>query len=662
MCYGSLARRYFFTYKEGIEVAHQAIYRKWRPMTFDDIVGQMHITRTLKNQILSGTVGHAYLFCGTRGTGKTTCAKVLSRAVNCLNPKGGNPCNECAVCRGIIDGSIMDVTEMDAASNNGVEDIRDIKDDINYVASNARYTVYIIDEVHMLSTSAFNALLKTLEEPPENVIFILATTEAHKVPQTILSRCQRFDFRRIRPEDIIIRMKEIAHADGYDISEDGYRMLAQLADGSLRDGLSIMERVIAASGNRITADDIVSTLGISPQNFVFDLTNAIINGDSAAVIEAIDRALSDGKDLTQLANTMLSHFRSLMVCKLTDKADVLPDYDPETLVKLRAQSEKLSFEKINHGTTLLSNAISDARLAKSARIIYELAFIKLTKPEVDTSAEGLMDRVNQLEQKLQYGSAPQPAAAQTGGVDNSDILKRLDAVEQALRNGAVAAPLQEKEEPPAEKKTVSHRLYVPIPKDELNYDYPTAKLARGWSKTIETMKQQGGAYIVPLMNCTATFDAEGLIIIVPDGRGQFTLRMAQSHIEEIRKIFRRVTGSNCAIKVVGRSDLDESNILNPFDLPHTAGEAQNDGVEEPQAPAVEEVPDKNEADKFDEFIKKFSDIITDGDRFTGADSFVAGEQSSIDDEDDEDEPEEFLEGKEIAPDEEIELSSNSGDN
>ena len=288
-------------------MSHQAIYRKWRPMIFDDIVGQTHITKTLKNQIISGTVGHAYLFCGTRGTGKTSCAKVLSRAVNCLHPNNGNPCNECEICRGIIDGSIMDITEMDAASNNGVDDIRYIKDDLNFVASNAKYTVYIIDEVHMLSTAAFNALLKTLEEPPENVIFILATTEAHKVPQTILSRCQRFDFRRISNDDIIVRMKEISNGDGYDISDDAYRMLARLADGSFRDGLSIMERVISSSGSKITAEDIVNTLGISTRESVFELADAIINGDSAGVIRILNQVLSDGKDLGQLAISMLEH-------------------------------------------------------------------------------------------------------------------------------------------------------------------------------------------------------------------------------------------------------------------------------------------------------------------------------------------------------------------
>ena len=268
-------------------MSHQAIYRKWRPTVFEDIIGQSHITNTLKNQITSGRISHAYLFCGTRGTGKTTCAKVLSRAVNCLNSKDGSPCNECAVCKGILDGSILDVTEIDAASNNGVDNIREIRNDVKYVASTAKYTVYIIDEVHMLSGGAFNALLKTLEEPPEHVIFILATTEPHKVPQTILSRCQRFDFRRIRPDDITIRMKQIAHSDGFEISDDAFNLLSRLADGSMRDGLSLMERVISACGNTITADDIIKTLGICDLDTSHSLLEAIIGNDVEDILSII---------------------------------------------------------------------------------------------------------------------------------------------------------------------------------------------------------------------------------------------------------------------------------------------------------------------------------------------------------------------------------------
>lgn len=633
-------------------MAHQAIYRKWRPMTFDDIVGQEHITRTLKNQILSGTVGHAYLFCGTRGTGKTTCAKVLSRAVNCLNPKDGNPCNECDVCRGIIDGSIMDVTEMDAASNNGVDDIRDIKDDINYVASNSKYTVYIIDEVHMLSTSAFNALLKTLEEPPENVIFILATTEAHKVPQTILSRCQRFDFKRIRNEDIIVRMKEIAYAEGYKITDDAYKMLASLAEGSLRDGLSVMERVVSACGNEVTAEDIESTLGISSLDTVFDITDAIITGDAAKIIGIIDKSLSDGKDLSQLSVSVLSHFRSLMLCKLSDTPENLVDTDAATLVKYKAQSEKLSFEKINHASTLISNAIADARVAKSSRIIYELAFIKLAKPDIDQSPEALMDRLAAVEGRVMSGGmAVQPATANVTA-DNSDIIKRLEAVEEAVKNGVRVTVNENETEPkPEPEKKLSARMYVPIPDDELNYNYPTAELARNWEKTIELMVKRGSAYAIPLKNCTVTFDAEGLILLVPEDRYKFTFDTAINHLDEIRKLFKEVTGSDYTLKIAKRGDFDPRNEINAFTLP----KVENSATDKNKTPVSEQNRDlENVGDKFNQFFEKFSDIITDGDRqaLVSGEDIIRGEQSVFSDEDNEDDKEEFLEESELSNDEE----------
>ncbi len=624
-------------------MAHQAIYRKWRPMTFDDVVGQNHITRTLKNQIVSGAVGHAYLFCGTRGTGKTTCAKVLARAVNCLNPVNGNPCNECEICRGIIDGSIMDVTEMDAASNNGVDNIRNIREDINYIASNAKYTVYIIDEVHMLSTGAFNALLKTLEEPPENVIFILATTESHKVPQTILSRCQRFDFRRIRNDDIIVRMKEIAHADGYDITDSAYRMLASLADGSMRDGLSIMERVISTSGATVTDTDIVNALGISTQETVFDITDAIINSDSAAVIGAIDKAVSDGRELSLLAESVLSHLRSLMICKLTDNPEGLIETDANTLARMRSQSGRLTFDRINRASTLISEAMADARLAKSARIIYELAFIKITRPETDRSPDGGMARLSAVEQKLAVG-VPQQPAPQTAN-KSSDILRRISAIEEAIKNGQAPKAEDEKKTEPVEKKKVSHRLYAPIPESELTYEYPTAALARNWNNTIAAMTQQNKPYVTPLKNCTVTFDAEGLILLAPEERNTFTQPFIAGHIDEIREVFRQTTGMDYNIKIARRSDLDESCILNPYELPHSEGSGTAEPVKHSET--KENIVD---SDRLDEFISKFSNIITDGDRVTFDAEPETGVQTSM--EDLEDEREEFLEANELPSDEE----------
>lgn len=628
-------------------MAHQAIYRKWRPMVFDDVVGQSHITRTLKNQVISGTTGHAYLFCGTRGTGKTTCAKILSRAVNCLDPHDGNPCNECEICRGIIDGSIMDVVEMDAASNNGVEDIRGVLDDVNYAASAAKYTVYIIDEVHMLSQSAFNALLKTLEEPPENVMFILATTEAHKVPQTILSRCQRFDFRRISADDIAVRMKEIAYADGYKITDGAFRMLASLADGSMRDGLSIMERVISAAGNEVTESDIVSTLGISTQDSVFELVDAIIAGDAAEVVSVIDKSLAEGKNLAQLSNSVLEHMRSLMICKLSKEPETLIECEPKTLVRLKAQSEKLTFEKLNHASKVISEAQADAKAAKVPRLIYELAYIKLARPETDRSPEAITDRLAAIEQKLEYG-VPQPRKAETG--DNGELLKRIEAMEAAIKNGAAAAPAVKKEEPPVQKKKPSARLYVPIPEDELTYDYPTAKLARNWNSTVNTMKQRKNPYFFPLINCMATFDAEGLIILVPDDRYNFTQRTTVNHLSEIREAFQSVTGTDYTIKVARRSDFDDSLILNPFELPKRKGESAESESEQNRETVPEEKDDND--DPFDKFIEKFSDIIIDADKNISFDfdrNTEVGEQSAFDleDSDEDDDQEEFLDENEM---------------
>lgn len=652
-------------------MAHQAIYRRWRPLTFDDIVGQPHITKTLKNQIISGTTGHAYLFCGTRGTGKTTCAKVFSRAVNCLNPVNGNPCNECEVCRGLLDGSIMDVTEMDAASNNSVDDIREIKTDINYVSSRAKYTVYIIDEVHMLSNSAFNALLKTLEEPPENVIFILATTESHKVPQTILSRCQRFDFRRIRNEDIVLRMKEIAHADGYRIDDAAFRMLAGLADGSLRDGLSIMERVISAAGDNITVDDIINTLGISPQETVSELTDAVIRGDGAEVIGVIERVLREGRDLNQLAESMLGHFRELMVCKVSDKPEELLDCDADTLVKIKAQSEKMTFEKINHASCVISEAIADAKASGSQRIVYELAYLKLTRPEMDNSQASVMDRLSAVEQKLING-VPQAAAPQqsyNNTYDINDLIRRIEALEKALQEGIKLEPKKvSANEGGAEfqKKKKSSKFYVPIPIEELHYDHPIAKLARSWTATVEAMVKMKNPYVFPLNKCSITFDAEGIVVLIPDdANSKFTMETILSHKEEIRESFEQAVGSGYTLKFAKNGTVDESMRLNPFSLPRFSNgqpparaAMPDDGdtlTEEPAVTAEEEEHLPENGDKLAAFVEKFSGFIVNTDKMSGGidRDIIAGEQELLSDtdDDDDDDSEEFLEESELSSEE-----------
>jgi DNA polymerase-3 subunit gamma/tau len=604
---------------------HQAIYRKWRPTVFEDIVGQTHITKTLKNQILTGKVGHAYLFCGTRGTGKTTCAKVFSRAVNCLNPHDGSPCNECEICRGIMDGSIMDVKEIDAASNNKVEDAREIIDDIRYVASTARYTVYIIDEVHMLTNSAFNALLKTLEEPPEHVIFILATTEAHKVPQTILSRCQRFDFKRIKPSYIILRMKEIAHGDGLNITDDAYALLAKLADGSMRDGLSILERVVSACGSTISADDITATLGISTSESVFNIVDAIIGNNVDNILSIIDSVLADGKDLKVFIDAIIKHFRDLLVAKVSNNPESLLDYSADELVKLKAQSEKLSFEKISNAASLLSEAQADAKWIKSPRVIYEMALIKLARPEIDSSPEALMDRLSSMEQNLKGG-----------GVDTS-VNERLNAIEEKLKNG-VSVQAAEPEKKNEVKKPVSVKLYNPIPKDELNAENPIVQIAKNWTNISRAMCNAAGYLKAALLNRPITIDADGIILLFNrDEKGSRDI--AKLYLEKLQQCFKKASGSDYKVKLAYRDELDDE-LVDFWSLKPTNSENANSDENQENAP-------QQAVDPLDSLVLNFGEIVEDVDEseFVGYNSLDDNfKQSSFADDD----REEFLDENELS--------------
>ena len=552
-------------------MSHQAIYRKWRPTVFEDIIGQSHITNTLKNQITSGRISHAYLFCGTRGTGKTTCAKVLSRAVNCLNNQDGSPCNECAVCKGILDGSILDVTEIDAASNNGVDNIREIRNDVKYVASTAKYTVYIIDEVHMLSGGAFNALLKTLEEPPEHVIFILATTEPHKVPQTILSRCQRFDFKRIRPGDITIRMKQIAHSDGFEVSDDAFNLLSRLADGSMRDGLSLMERVISACGNTITAGDIIKTLGISDLDTSHSLLEAIIGNDVEEILSIIDTVLSDGKDLRNFIDSFIKYIRDLMVIKVSPDSQGTLDYSDDELVRLRAQSNKLTFEKISYAAKLLSDAQAEAKWLNSPRVVYEMALIKLARPEIDRSPEAILDRLSSME-----NVQPSPVTVPT--VDTSALEKRIAQLEEKLKNG-----ISIKEEPQEEvkkevKKEVSKRLYEPIPPSELHSQNPLVRIVKNWGTTVKSIISAYGYLTGPLLGRDITIDREGIILLY--NKDEVVLKnLAQRYINNIQSGFEKATGSKFRVKVVWRDDLDSDCIIDVWALQPPVSDTQESNTE-----------------------------------------------------------------------------------
>ncbi len=383
---------------------YQALYRKWRPMIFEDVVGQSHISETLRNSVLSGRIAHAYLFCGTRGTGKTTCAKILSRAVNCENPQDGNPCNACPSCLGIMDGSILDVYEMDAASNRGVGDIRQIRDEVDYAPSSCKFKVYIIDEAHMITNEGFNALLKTLEEPPEYVIFILATTEPNKILPTILSRCQRFDFRRIGVDDISSRINKICSAENIEITPDASELIAELADGSMRDGLSILEQCTASVSGEIRKDDVAEAVGIVDDGILFDLADYIAAEDTLSCLKTADEFLNKGKEVASFFDDIIDHFRNLMFCKATENPAEIIERSHEKIEKYKAQADKYSVERLLYSITTLCEYLAQAKWIANPRISVEMALLKLAKPQYGEGSEALSARVSALENKIESGN------------------------------------------------------------------------------------------------------------------------------------------------------------------------------------------------------------------------------------------------------------------
>ena len=384
--------------------AYQALYRKYRPQTFDDVSGQAAVTQTLKTQLMTGKMSHAYLFTGSRGTGKTSCAKILAKAVNCLHPDNGNPCNCCEACRAIDSGSCMDVLEIDAASNNGVDNVRDLRDDAIYTPSQVKMRVYIIDEVHMLSISAFNALLKIIEEPPEHLLFILATTELHKVPATILSRCQRFSFRRISQEDIAARLQYVAYQENIDLDDSAARVLARLADGGMRDGLSLLDQCASATTGELTAERVYACLGIAGEQKCGELMGYIAGHDTKSALELFNRLYTEGKDLSAMLDEMACLTRDLLVLKtaggggITMLSGVASDKETLELAK------KLSSAELVRMMELLQATLASFTRSASRRMDAELCIVELCQPELSLDAKALNARLTRLEEQVKSGS------------------------------------------------------------------------------------------------------------------------------------------------------------------------------------------------------------------------------------------------------------------
>lgn len=382
---------------------YQVLYRKYRPKVFSDVYGQEHVTKTLLNEIKENRVSHAYLFTGSRGTGKTTCAKILAKAVNCENSNDGEPCGECEVCRGIDSGSLFDVVEIDAASNNSVNDIRDLREEVNYTPTRCKYRVYIIDEVHMLSPGAFNALLKTLEEPPAHVIFILATTEVHKLPATILSRCQRFDFKRIKPEVMSLRLKEVAEKESISIDDDAAMLIARIADGGLRDGLSILDQC-AGKSKKITADIVSDAAGLAGREALYDLSDAVLSKSSAKALDTIASLYNGSYDMERLCSEMISHFRNFLIVKTVKNSRELIVCTDDEFDTIKDYASKFTLESIIYSLDLMQNTLAVIKGGANARIEMEMTFVKLCNPLLESSNESLLERISALELAVKTGN------------------------------------------------------------------------------------------------------------------------------------------------------------------------------------------------------------------------------------------------------------------
>lgn len=397
-------------------MSYAALYRKFRPDTFADVKGQDHIVTTLKNQLKAKRIGHAYLFTGTRGTGKTTIAKIFARTVNCENPTEDGPCGECRICKAIAAGASMNVIEIDAASNNGVDNIREIVEEVSYSPAEGNYKVYIIDEVHMLSIGAFNALLKTLEEPPSYVIFILATTEVHKLPVTILSRCQRYDFKRITIDTITARMQELTEAENVQVEGKALRYIAKTADGSMRDALSLLDQCIAFHlGKELTYDKVLDVLGAVDTEVFSRLLCYVLDRDVLGCVRLLEEIVMQGRELTQFVTDFTWYLRNLMLVQASDHLEDVIDMSTDNLKRLKEEAARVDMELIVRYIRIFSELSGQIRYAAQKRILVEIALIKLCKPEMETSQDSVLDRIRQVEDKLEKGVVP-AAGAVPGGV------------------------------------------------------------------------------------------------------------------------------------------------------------------------------------------------------------------------------------------------------
>ena len=516
---------------------HKALYRVYRPKNFSDVIGQEHIVRTLKNQIENNNVGHAYLFCGTRGTGKTSTAKIFSRAVNCTNLHNDEPCNECENCREILEDKNMDVVEIDAASNNSVDDIRELRENVKYSPAKAKYKVYIIDEVHMLSQGAFNALLKTLEEPPSYVIFILATTEPHKIPATILSRCQRFDFKRVTVKDISSRMRYICEKEGIEADEKALNLIARNSQGALRDALSILDQCISFEGNKISYNDVIELLGSVNIEQLFDLAESIIKEDTRKSLQILNDFIIWGKDVRNLVNDLIDHFRNLMVCKISNDLDEIISLPEETIDLLKQQAETIDTNNLIRILNILSEAQDGMKISSNPRVLMEVTMMKIAQPMFDESKEALIKRIENLEQKIESGNIKVNHISTNQTVDNFN--------ENNQQNNNTV-----------EKQEDENIEYENLKGDDIKL------VEKSWKKILQKMKEDKNQVIRALLQDVDSFNIseDTLYIIFTDNYSFAKSRLdSPVTIQYVEKVIREVLNRSFSVKIALKSQLANLN-------------------------------------------------------------------------------------------------------
>ncbi|MDO5124535.1 MAG: DNA polymerase III subunit gamma/tau [Eubacteriales bacterium] len=578
--------------------AYQVLYRKYRPRTFSDVVGQPQVTTTLTNELKSGRVNHAYLFTGTRGTGKTSCAKILSKAVNCLNPHNGEPCCECEICKGIDRGEIFDVVEMDAASNRGIDDIRKIVEKIAFTPERGKYRVFIVDEVHMLTTEAFNALLKTLEEPPSHVIFILATTEVHKLPATILSRCQRFDFHRISATDVAGRVKFVTENEGGEISDEAALLIAVIADGAVRDALSLLDRCLSLS-QEVTVDTVRTAAGLAQKDYLLSLASACVNKNSERAISTLNKLYKDSKDMAKLCDELINHYRSLMLIKTVRNPRELIVMSDEEYDTAFDQAQILSLSDIVYAMDVLQSAFERMSRGADNRIELEIALVKLSAPELDSSIESLLTRISALEKAVKCGiptasatsvSTPlseaqenKPQSKRETEIDEYISAEETNSVSETSKPETETLEIKPLKPAPTPQKAEESEPPVTLPsqnpktrtKADMNSIMQGAEPLIVWPEIVQNLKKYSRAIASSFEGTNAYISGDYLLI---DAKNDIPFKLLQnsSQRENLRQAVQEITGKRYILGPYKPSE-EKKEEKNPLDT--LADELRSSGIE-----------------------------------------------------------------------------------